>query len=953
MLLLQQRHAVLVLAILLGAVPVAGQEVLPRSGKELPDSSTRRGPEPSAALPLDPAVRTGTLENGLRYYVRRNARPAGRAELRLVVDAGSVLETDAQLGLAHFVEHMAFNGTRRFEKQALVDFLERSGMRFGAHVNAYTSFDETVYMLRVPTDRPSVLDTAFMVLEDWAGAIAFDSVEVERERGVVIEEWRLGQGAGERVRAREMPVLFAGSRYASRLPIGTLESLERFGHAALRRFYRDWYRPELMAIVAVGDFDPEAMERRIRTRFAPLRNPEAPPERVVYPVPVGDSTRIQVTTDPELTTSVVDVYHLQPLRNDTTVAGYRQQLVEILYNGMLNRRLSEITQRPDAPFVSAYSAQGRYVRSGEFYALGAHAPEGSVPRALEALMTEAARVDRHGFTSGELARVKADILRAYEQVYAERDQQESEVLAAEYVNHFLNGDPAPGIAAEYDLVRTLLPGVALAEVNVLAREWITDRGRVVLASVPEKQDVPAPAEAALRQAIAGAASLAVAAYDDVVSDEPLLAAPPLPGRVVTAVHDSLLGTTTWTLSNGARVVVKPTDFKADEVLVSAFSPGGTSLARDADALASALGPFAVTAGGVGTLDAIALQKRLAGTAVHITPYVAETTEGIVGGASPRDLETFFQLFHLYVTAPRADSAAYEALRQSFHTMFENRELSPQTAMNDTLAVLLSQNHPRRQPLTAARIDSVTMRHALSLYEERFRDAGDFTIVIVGAVALDSLRPLVERYVASLPATGRVERPRDLGVRPPPGRLERVVRRGLEPQSSTAMVFTSDFEYTASNRAALSAVAEVLTIVLREQLREALGATYGVGVGATAAKFPVQSATLNVNFGSAPERADELAAGVLAAIDSLRTHGPSPDVLAKVKETMLRERETSVRENRYWLDRIGGALELGEDPRLLLGTEARIRALTPEQVREAARRWVDPDRFVRVTLLPAR
>ncbi|MBA3891806.1 MAG: insulinase family protein, partial [Gemmatimonadaceae bacterium] len=386
--------------------------------------------------------------------------------------------------------------------------------------------------------------------------------------------------------------------------------------------------------------------------------------------------------------------------------------------------------------------------------------------------------------------------------------------------------------------------------------------------------------------------------------------------------------------------------------VSAFSPGGVSLASDADALASALGPFAVTAGGVGTLDAIALQKRVAGTAVQVTPYVAETTEGIVGSASPRDLETFFQLFYLYVTAPRADSAAYDALLQGFHTMFENRELSPQTAMSDTLTVLLSQNHPRRQPLTAARIDSVTMRHAIAQYEDRFRDAGDFTVVIVGAVNLDSLRPMVERYVASLPTMGRVERPRDVGVRPPTGRIERFVRRGLEPQSSTSMVFTSDFEYGADNRAALSGVAEVLSIMLREQLREALGATYGVGVGASASKFPVTSATLTVNFGSGPERADELVAGVLAAIDSLREHGPSPDVLAKVKETMLRERETSVRENRYWLDRIGGALELGEDPRVLLGAEARIQALSVERVRDAARRWVLPERFVRVTLLPA-
>ncbi|MBA3891900.1 MAG: insulinase family protein, partial [Gemmatimonadaceae bacterium] len=556
------RRAVLVVALLAtlpAAFPVGAQETVPRGGKDLPD--------PAAVLPLDPAVRTGTLDNGLRYYVRRNARPADRAELRLVVNAGSVLETEAQLGLAHFVEHMAFNGTRRFEKQALVDVLERSGMRFGAHVNAYTSFDETVYLLRVPTGRRAVVDTAFMVLEDWAAGIAFDSLEVERERGVVIEEWRLGQGADERLRAKQMPVLFADSRYAVRLPIGTRESLERFDHAQLRHFYREWYRPGLMAVVAVGDFDPGEMEQRIRTGFGTLRNPPAAQVRAVYPVPIGDTTRVQVASDPELTNSIVNVYHLQPLRTDTTVAGYRQQLVETLYNGMLNRRMHEITQRPDAPFVAAYSAQGRYVRSSEFYALGAVAREGGVPRALEAVMAEAARVEQHGFTSGELDRVKADVLRAYEQAYAERDQQESDALAAEYVGHFLNGAPAPGVAAEYELVRMLLPGIAVGEVNVLAREWITNRGRVVLASVPEKAVVAAPDAASLRQAIARGGSETVVAYEDVVSDDPLIPTLPVPGRIVATVRDRLLGTTTWTLSNGARVVVKPTDFKADEVLV--------------------------------------------------------------------------------------------------------------------------------------------------------------------------------------------------------------------------------------------------------------------------------------------------------------------------------------------------------------------------------------------------
>lgn len=907
---------------------------------------------PGADLPMDPAIRAGQLPNGLRYFIRRNARPADRVELRLVVNAGSVLEAEDQRGLAHFVEHMAFNGTRRFEKNTLVDFLERAGMRFGAHVNAYTSFDETVYMLRVPTDRPATLDTAFMVLEDWAAGIAFDSAEVERERGVVIEEWRLGQGADERIRQQEMPVLFSGSRYATRLPIGDPRTLETFAHARLKAFYQDWYRPELMALVVVGDVDPAEIERRVRAGFASLARRPAAPERQMHSVPIGDTTVVRVTTDPELTTSGVNVYHLQPLRAGATTAAYRQGLVEALYNDMLNRRLAEITQRPDAPFVGAYSAQGRYVRMSEFYALGAMAREGRVEEALRTVLAEARRVDLHGFTATELERVKADLLRAYEQAYVERAQQESEALAAEYVSHFLYDEPVPGIALEYRLVQALLPGITLEEVNRLAREWITDRGRVVLASVPRKDGLPVPQETTLRAAIRAVDTLQLAAYDDAVSSEPLIATLPAPGRVVRTEADSLLGTVTWWLGNGVRVIVKPTDFKADEVLLSAFSPGGTSLVPDADALTSDLSPFAVTAGGIGDFDAIALQKKLAGMTVDLVPYVAEMHEGMVGSAAPRELETLLQLFHLYATAPRRDTAAYQALQQGFRASFENRNLSPTTAFNDTLTVTLTQHHPRRLPLTADRIDAVSLDRALALYRDRFADFGDFTIIIVGAVDPDSLRPLVEQYIGSLPETDRVDTPRDVGVRAPPGRVERIVRAGVEPKSSTAMVFTSDFEFTPQNRLALGAVDAVLTMRLRDRLREALGATYGVSVGAAASKIPRQEASLSIRFGSAPERAEELVQAVLAEIDSLRAGGPTADELAKVKETMLRERETNLRENRYWLERLENALQLGEDPRGILGAEAAVQGLTAEQVREAARRWIDPNRFVRVSLLPA-
>ena len=926
------------LAALLLAVPAGAQQSAP-------------APDPKQPLAADPAVAVGTLPNGLRYYVRANPKPEKRAELRLVVNAGSVLEDDAQRGLAHFVEHMAFNGTARYEKQELVNYLERVGMRFGADLNASTSFDETVYTLQVPTDSAALLRTGFEILDEWAHAITFDPAEVSKERGVVIEEWRGSRGATARMFDKQLPVIFQGSRYAERVPIGTVQTLEKATAAQLKQFYATWYRPDLMAVVAVGDFDRDSIVALVKRQFGDLPAAKGARPRPSFPVPDHDSTLVSVATDREATGTSVTVLYKQPLREVRTVGGYRQQIVESLFNSMLNDRLYELTQKPDAPFLRGASGQGRFVRTKEVYTLGAAVKEGGVERGLEALLTEAERVDEHGFTAGELERARKDLVRAYEQQYAERAKSNSSAFAGEYVANFLTGDPFPGIAAEYEMVRSLVPGITLAEVNRLAREWITEGNRAILVSAPEKEGVAVPTATRLLAVFDRVRDAKITAYADTVSDAPLLAAAPAPGRVVSEKSDSALGTREWTLANGVRVIVKPTDFRDDEVLLGAHSPGGTSLAPDRSAFSAALATQVVTLGGVSRFSAIELQKKLAGTAVRVSPYITDESEGFSGSASPRDVETMLQLVHLYFTAPRADSTAFAAFVANARASLANRGRSPQAAFQDTLQVTLAQHHPRERPLTAARLDELDMQAALAFYRDRFADASDFTFVVVGNVTPDSLRPLVERYLGSLPSTRRKESWKDLGIRPPDGVVAREVRAGIEPKAQTQIVFTGPFEYTAANRFALRARGDVLNIKLREQLREELGGTYGVSVSAVSSHAPRQEYAVSIAFGSAPERAEQLTRAVFAQIDSLQAKGATPDDVAKVKETQLRARETSLKQNGFWLGQLAAYDQNGEDPRGILEYGKLVASLTPATIKAAANRYLNEKSYVQVRLYP--
>ncbi|HWP70649.1 MAG TPA: insulinase family protein [Gemmatimonadaceae bacterium] len=913
-------------------------------------------PDPAAAqadlIPLDSAVRTGTLPNGLRYYVRQNTRPEKRLELRLVINAGSVLEDDDQKGLAHFTEHMLFNGTKRFAKNDIVAYLESIGVRFGADLNAYTGFDETVYILPVPTDKPGLVERSMDVLEDWAGGALFDSTEVVKERGVVLEEWRSGLGAGARIRDQQFPVLFKGSRYAVRLPIGDTTILKTANPGPLKRFYRDWYRPDLMAVVAVGDYDPAKLEALIRERFGRLTNPATRRQRTLVAVPGHDSTLVTIVQDPEEQVSSIQLIYKHPPAPLVKQSDYRTMLARRLYNSMLNSRLTEITRQPDAPFAFASSSYGAFVRSTDVYFLSATVKDGGIQRGLEAILREARRVDRHGFLPAELERAKASQLRSLESAYQERDKSESGNYAAEYINHFLTAEPAPGITWEYETAKRVLPTVTLEDVNSLGRAWITEVNRVVAVSAPTGPAAGVPTSGEILNTFRRVDGETVTAWTETVSEAPLVATAPAAGRVVDEKKIPELGVTEWKLSNGIRVVVKPTDFKADEVMIQAFSPGGTSLVSDADFLEGSLATLAVGRGGVANFDAIELGKKLAGKRAGVNFGIGNLSETISAGGSPRDLETILQLVYLKATAPRRDSAAFNALRAQYVPLLMNRDKDPEQVFQDTIVLTMQQNHPRAQPLTASMLQGMRYNRAFEIYQERFADASDFTFVIVGAVSVESLKPLVEQWLGALPSTGRKETFKDVGMNAPGGVIEKTVRKGVEPKAQTLAIFTGETTFDPASRYAMRSLAELLEMKLLENLREALGGTYSVSASGSLAKYPKPEYQFSVNYGSSPDKAELLWKTVLAVIDTVKRDGATPAELQKVREQQLRTQEVSLKENSYWAGNISARLENGEDPRgLATYTRDYIEKLTSEQIRDAARRYLDLTRYARFVLLP--
>lgn len=903
-------------------------------------------------LPVDTAVHRDTLANGLVYYIRRNAEPAHRAELRLAVNAGSVLEDDDQRGIAHFVEHMLFNGTRRFEEGELVNFFERAGMQFGPDVNAYTSFDETVYTLEVPTDSVEILHKSFEVLQDWAAYATLSRDAIDAERGVIIEEWRRGLGAGGRLRDKLLPELFRGSRYGDRLPIGDTLTIRDAPPETLRRFYRDWYRPDLMAIVAVGDFDVAAIDSLIVAHFADLPAADDPQARPVFDVAHPPETRFTVATDPEYPYTQLEVYLRRPVQVAKTVGDYRDRIVEQLFQSMLNKRLAEVARDGDsAPFLWARISRGSLARTSAHTALVAQVEEDSIQSGLAAMLTEATRAALHGFTATELQRQKLQTRRAYEKDILEKDNRPSSALARAYAASFLTEAPIVGIEHAYTLVTKLLPDITLEDINERARELLGHKSRNVVVTMPEKEGLTPPSHDLLASILEQVAMKPIAPYIDAVTDSPLMATIPDPVDIIREQFLPRVGATAITLANGIQVLMKPTDFRNDEVLFSALSPGGASLVRDEEYFPASIATIVVSKSGVGAFDRTALTKKLAGKIVSVYPYINDLGEGLSGRASPSDLVELFQLIHLYITAPRAEDAALASFQNQQRSMLLNRETTPGSAFQDSLIAAFYGDWPRRQTPTVAQIDSLDLQQILALYQDRFADTDDFTFVFVGNFDVDTLRTLAATYLGTLPTTDRHESWRNIEPEAPVGAVTMVARKGQEPQSQVGIIFHGPFAYDRANRHGLRSLQAALDIHLRETLREERAGVYSVAVHSSATDRPAPAYTLSVYFGCDPKRAHEMTRAVFDEIDAIQTTLDLDDIVVKIREQQRRQRETSLEQNNFWLSTLRFYTEHpAEDMNDIFRYTELIDSLTAEDLRGAARQFLR-EQYVQVTLLP--
>jgi len=902
-------------------------------------------------IPLDKKVIYGKLDNGLTYFIRPNKKPEHRASLRLVVNAGSVLEDENQRGLAHFVEHMGFNGTKNFKKHELIDYLESIGMKFGADLNASTSFDETVYMMEVPTDSAETVEKGIQILEEWAHNDSFDDAEIDKERGVIIEEWRLGRGAMGRMRDKQYPVLFKNSQYAERLTIGQKDIIEHCDHDVLRKYYKDWYRPDLMAVVAVGDFDPAWMEKIIKEHFSKLQNPSNERQRKLYDLPDNDKTLFAIAADSEATQNNISMYFKTDVEPEKTLADYRRSIIEDLYNGMMNARLRELTQKADPPFINAGSGNGRLIRTKDVYFLRGVVKSNGIETGLEAILREAERVKQFGFTQTELDREKKSMLSYLEQAYNERDKTESSELIYDYVDYFLDGSSSPGVEYKYEMTKQLLPEISVGEVNKLPAKFMPAKNRVVLVNAPRKKDIIVPGEKELSAVIEKVNNEKLAPYDDKTSNQPLVEKIPEGSKVISEKEIPDLKVTEWKLANGVTVVLKPTDFKNDEVDFRSFGLGGTSLVSDSDYIPAVTAGSIVNLSGVGSFDQISLQKKLAGKVVQVIPYINELSEALNGQSSTKDIESLFQLIYLYCTSVRKDSAAFLSYQSRMKSYIANRNLSPDAAFQDTLALTLAQYNLRRYPFTVESFNKMDLDKSLNIYKRAFSDASGFTFIFVGNFDKEKIKPLVETYLGGLPSNYSKKSWKDLNIYPPKGVISKEVKKGIEQKSSVNLTFTGPYVYDYQTNYDLNSTMAVLDIKLREIIREDKGGTYGIRVFPNIEKIPHQRYSITIRFGCSPARVNELTEDVLQVIDSLKNIPVDDIYISKIKEIQIREAEVNLKENSFWINKLHDYYFYNLDFSQFMKDKDRTEKFSKETVMDVTRKYFDLKNYVKVVLYP--
>jgi zinc protease len=743
-----------------------------------------------------------------------------------------------------------------------------------------------------------------------------------------------------------------GSRYADRIPIGKPEILQSFKPDTLKKFYKDWYRPDLMAVVAVGDFDKTAVENLVKSRFSSIPAATSPRPRTEFDVPDHDGSVYAITTDKELTNTSVSIENILPGRKQGTYGVYRQEIVDRLFSSMLSTRFAEMAQKPDAPFLGAGAGRGSFITQDKDEAqLSASVKEDGIEKGIDAMLTEVERVTRFGFTATELDRQRQNILRSYERIAVEDQNRQSGSRADEYVRNFLTNEPLPGAELEQALNQRFLPTITLNEINALAKEWFMDRNRFVVVTAPEKPGLVIPDETQLAAVIKAAPNKDLKAYVDTVTSGALLDPLPKGGSVVKTTTKEAIGITEWELSNGVKVVLKPTTFREDEIVFRATSPGGTSLAGDSDYIPANSAAQVLSAGGLGQFSAIDLRKVMTGKVANASAFIGETEEGLAGSGSRKDLETMFQLIYLRFTQPRADKDAFTVLSTQAKIALANQTAVPEFAFAEALNGIMGGNHLRRRITTPTTIDQWNLEKSLAFYRERFADASDFTFFFVGSFDLPTIKPLIEQYLGGLPSIGRKETWKDVGARNPVGVIERTVEKGIEPKSQTVINFTGSFQYDPAHRVALRAMTHVLQTRLLEALREELGGTYSVNVGGDGRKIPLEEYQISIRFGSDPQRVDALIKRVFEEIEKLKAGGPTAKEVEDEREASLREFETSSKQNGYLLTQIAGKYQAGEDVAGIWEAPELFKKLDPASIQEAAKSYLNTKNYVKVTLVP--
>lgn len=874
-------------------------------------------------LPVDKNVRIGQLDNGLTYYIRHNKLPENRAEFYIAQKVGSILEEPQQRGLAHFLEHMAFNGTKNFPGDdkglGVIPWCETVGIKFGTNLNAYTSIDETVYNIsNAPIDRTGVLDSCLLILHDWSNYILLKDDEIDKERGVIREEWRSRNSGMLRVYTDLLPTIYQGDKYADCMPIGSIDVINNFPYKDIRDYYHKWYRPDLQGIVIVGDIDVDTVEAKLKAVFADVQKPVNPAERTYYPVTDNKEPIVAIGTDKEVDDPSIEIYFKQdptPDSEKNNVGYLASQYMTSMISSMLNARLSELVQSANPPFTraSSYYSDFFVAKTKEAFALSASSKADGIETALKTLLQETERARRFGFTESEYARARANYLQSLESAYNEREKTKHGSYVREYVQNFLNGEPIPGIEAEYAMMNQLAPNIPLQAMNMIMQQLVPDSNQVVIIAGPAKESLKYPTKEEVINLLKGMKDLDLQAYVDKVSDEPLMKEAPKGGKIISEKEGDIYGSTKLVLSNGVTVYVKKTDFKADEIRMKGTSLGGKSIFPDKDALNFAVMDNVIAVGGLGNFSQVDLTKVLAGKKVSVNAGLGATTENVFGTCSPKDFETMMQLTYLTFTAPRKDAEAFESFKNRMKAQLESAQANPLSSINDSLQKAMYNNHPRVVMMKPEMVDQIDYDRILEMYNDRFKDASDFTFYFVGNIDLETAKPLIAEYLGALPAINRKETFKDTKMS---------IRKGVykneyakEQQTPTATIvflYSGKAPYTLKNDILLSFATQVLDMVYTEEVREKEGGTYGVNCFGDLQKYPKEQLLLQIVFQTDPAKKDKLAGIVVDELKKLAAEGPSDVHLQKVKEYMLKKYADNQKENGYWMNNLNDYFYYGMD-----------------------------------------